>query len=163
VSTAASHWIKGLAVAYALLSAAPALAADDEAAPPPSCYDAQVVARIVRQTPSEFPDCGEGCIVMRWPWFMELDVEHVARGGVTQGWMKVLTVQHTYMRWDRPVRFWLRRNDLHGFNVVWDVDDARPRRCSSQDGRAQAYIHPGPGQTLGELEARGEREFGRKD
>lgn len=157
-----SHWFKGLVAAGALLGSAPAQAAD-EGVDPPSCYDAQVVARIVRQTPSEFPSCGEGCVVMRWPWFVDLDVEHVARGGVSQGRMRVLTVQHTYMRWDRPVRFWLRRNDLRGFNVLWDVDEKRPRRCSPQDGRARAYIHPGPGQTLGELAAAGERRYGRQD
>jgi hypothetical protein len=153
-----SRWAE-LLVIGALLASTPAWAAED---PSRDCYDAQVLARIVRQVPTEIPDLGiDGEIIMRWPWFVELDVEHVARGSVPQQRIKALTVQHNYMRTEQPVRLWLRRNDLGGFNVLWNVDEKKPRRCTRRDGVGRAYIHPGPNQSLGDLEAEGEARYGR--
>lgn len=120
--------------------------ADDE------CYDAIVLARIVRQTPSTYGDCGPDCIIMSWPWFMQLDVKKVIEGEVRKGRMLALTVQHTYYRRDLgAIRWWLRRNSLGGFNVLRTSEEEGLKRCALSTPPQTPYIQPANGQTLEDL------------
>lgn len=136
-------------VAASPLAAAPAPEAD--------CYDSLVLATIHRQTPTPIPNCGDDCIVMRWPWIVELDVERVVRGKLVPSRLTVLTVQHSNYRTDLGAWRWrLRRNTLGGFNVIgFKVpgfeDRARLPRCPKGTPPAEPFIEPGEGRTLGDL------------
>jgi hypothetical protein len=123
------------------------------------CYDVVVSARPTRQVPTPIPDC-EDCIIMSWPWFVTLDVERVVKGRAPSGRITVLTVQHTYLRTDRPNRFWLRRNTLGGFNALRIGDSNKPAHCAKSAPPADPYISPGDGQTLKDLERESERLYG---
>ena len=125
-----------------------------------ACYDAEVSARIVSQTPTVMPGCDD-CIIIRWPWFLDLDVRRVHDGDIRRGRLTVLTVQHTDFRRDLgTVRWKLRRNSLGGFNVVWFGDDPA-QRCSSDQPPTPAYITPREGQTLEDLRREGREHYGR--
>lgn len=141
--------ILGMIVASALVSSH-ALAQDAEE--PPECYDAIVLAKIVKQTPSVFPNCGDDCIVMVWPWFLQLDVKRVVEGQAAKGLHLTLAMQHTSFRKDLGRRrWWLRRNSLGGFNVLRFGDDTKPARCASGISPANPYIRPSPDKTLQDL------------
>lgn len=125
-----------------------------------ACYDADVSVRIVSQTPTVMPGCDD-CIIMRWPWILDLDVRRVHDGDIRRGRLIVLTVQHTDFRRDLgTVRWKLRRNSLGGFNVVWFGDDPT-QRCSSDEPPESAYITPPDGQTLEDLRREGREHYGR--
>ena len=129
----------------------------------PDCFDALVYASIVRQTPTVFPDCGDDCIVMSWPWVVELDVERVIRGKVPSISLTVITVQHTSYRTDLGARrWWLRRNSLGAFNVLRLDDKARLPRCAEGSMPAKPYIRPGDGRTLRDLAREGEEYYGKQ-
>jgi hypothetical protein len=128
-----------------------ALAVPATAAEPVSedCFDALVSARIVRQIPTVMPNCGNGCIVMIWPWFLDLRVRRVLEGEAQRGNLTVLSMQHTDYRRDLGVRsWWLRRNSQGGFNLLRRSPDDRPPRCAPGSPPAVAYIHPGGPRTL---------------
>jgi len=113
------------------------------------CFDALVSARIVRQVPSEMPDCGEGCIVMQWPWFLDLRVRRVLEGEAQRGNLTVLSLQHSDYRSDLGTRrWWLRRNSQGGFNLLRRNPDDRPPRCAPGSPPAPAYIRPSASRTL---------------
>ncbi|WP_313005056.1 hypothetical protein [Brevundimonas sp.] len=141
------------------LAAASAWSATSAIAQKAECYDAEVSARIVSQTPTIMPDCND-CIIMRWPWIVDLDVRRAQSGEVRRGRLTVLTVQHTDRRSDRAVRWKLRRNTLGGFNVVW-FGEAPKRRCSPDAPPALAYITPPNGQTLEDLRREGREYYDR--
>src|SRR3546814_1868652 len=61
----------------------------------PACYDAKVRARPLDQIPSDIGDCGSDCILMSWPWFIDLQVKRVIDGALPSKMVRVLTVQHT--------------------------------------------------------------------
>ena len=145
-----------------LAAAAPfAVAAASEAEAEPDCFDAAVSASIVRQVPTLHPDCGKDCIIMSWPWFVELDVERVEEGEAPTGRLTVLTVQHTYYVRDLGVRhWWLRRNAHGGFNMLRLGARPRPSRCAKGTPPARPFIRPGPGRTLRELMREGEAVYG---
>jgi hypothetical protein len=127
------------------------------------CYDAIVSARIRDQVPSEIGDCGDGCIIMWWPWFIDLEIRRVLDGVAPKGIVTVLAVQHTY--WSRDLgfrRWWLRRNSQGGFNVLSEGDDAPLRRCAQGTAPAKAYIEPAAGGSLEELRREGEKHYGRR-
>jgi hypothetical protein len=128
----------------------------------PNCFDALVSATILRQTPTVLPDCGNDCIVMSWPWILDLDVERVLEGRAPSGPLTVLTVQHTDFRDDLGARrWWLRRNTLGGFNVLRFEAEAKPPRCPLETPPARPFITPPEGQTLQDLRREGERRYGR--
>jgi hypothetical protein len=154
---------KALVSAFALCIAAStpasAIALGDEA----ECFDAQIYASIVQQTPTDIPDCGPDCIVMRWPWILELDVKRVLKGSVGSNPLIVLTMQHTYYRSDLGARrWWLRRNSLGAFNVLTGDNAARLARCPRGTKPAKPYIHPPKGKTLGDLAREGEARYGKQ-
>lgn len=124
------------------------------------CYDAVVKARIVAQVPSVVPDCGPDCIIMVWPWFLDLDVSKILVGDVPRGRLQALIMLHTYYRKDLGIRrWWLRRNTLGGFNVLRSGDEAIKARCAKGSTPAKPYIDPGPDKTLSSLRAEGERRY----
>jgi hypothetical protein len=141
-----------------------AAARADASASTENCIDALVSAKILRQVPSEFPDCGDDCIVMSWPWFVDFDVKRVLKGRAPKGRITVLTIQHTSFRRDLPVKAWaLRRNDLGGFNLIRTSKADELALCSREVSPAPAYIRPGEGKTLADLIREGERAFKEDD
>lgn len=121
------------------------------------CYDAEVSARILSQTPT-VPTCDD-CFIMRWPWIVDLDVRRTHSGDVRRGQLVVLTVQHTDFRRDLGIARWkLRKNSQGGFNVVGVLEGGPDRRCSIDDQPAPAFITPADGQTLDDLRRQG-REY----
>jgi hypothetical protein len=124
------------------------------------CYDVIVKARIIGQTPSVSPDCGDDCITMVWPWFLKLDVKRVVTGPASSGRMVVQTMQHTHFRdgLGSP-RWWLRRNSANGFNLLRVSKNHDLPMCRSDAPPAEPYISPGPGQTLQDLLLEGERAY----
>lgn len=123
------------------------------------CYDLKVEAKPIEQVPSEIPSCDD-CIVMRWPWFVDLAVKRVEEGNWRGRTVSVLTLQHTY-RVSRYSTWLLRRNDAGGYNVVHPEDDERLARCAPEIAPARAVLRPGPGQSLESLRADAERRYGR--
>jgi hypothetical protein len=128
----------------------------------PGCFDALVSARIVRQTPTVIGECGDTCIIVEWPWIVDLDVRRVLEGNAPSGRITVLTIQHTYYRRGLAAgRWWLRRNSLGTFNVI-RTEALRPRRCETGMAPAPAYYRPSDGQTLEDLRREGEARYGRQ-
>lgn len=126
------------------------------------CYDAEVVANIARQTPTDVPECGD-CIIMSWPWILELDVHRVQSGRVGRGPIVALSVQHSYYRRDLVGRRWLlRRSTLGVFNVLRVTKDETSGRCPAGTPRARPYIQPEQGETLEDIRREGERRYGRE-
>ncbi len=124
------------------------------------CFDVLVSARPVEQIPTAIPECDD-CIVMSWPWILDLDIEQVIKGHAPGDRLKVLNVQHTYLRADRWGRWWLRRNTLGVFNALRPEEGTTPRRCPKGTPPARPFVSPGDGQTLDDLERESERLFGR--
>jgi hypothetical protein len=153
-----SHARLTLALALATALSFPSIAAAQT-----DCFDAEVSARIVRQTPSvmptDVPGC-EGCIIMRWPWFVELEVQRVHSGAVERGLLSVLTVQHTYYSRGAPRRWLLRRNTMESWNVVHSDQGAPLPRCGADSKPVSPYIRPADGQTLDDLRREGEEHYG---
>lgn len=128
----------------------------------PECFDAQVYASITKQTPTVIPDCGPDCIIMRWPWILDLDVKRVLKGDVMSSHITVLTVQHTYYRSDLGARRWaLRRNSLQTFNVLTGDRVAGLERCPRGTEPAKPYIRPPTGKTLADIAREGEAHYGK--
>jgi hypothetical protein len=126
------------------------------------CFDALVYASIARQTPTIQPDCGDDCIVMRWPWIVELDVERAIKGKVPSSRLTVLTVQHSDYRADLGMRrWWLRRNDLGGFNALSFDERVRYPRCPEGTPPAAPFVRPGNGRTIRDLQREGDRHYGK--
>lgn len=125
---------------------------------PPDCYDVTVVARPVEQIPSVAPECAD-CFVMRWPWFLDLEVSRVVDGSLDDKLVRPLSVQHTWFV-PRRGRWPLRRNSAGGFNVPSSDDDKPLRRCPADAGLARPYITPGDGKTLDDLRDEGLARYG---
>ena len=121
------------------------------------CYDAEVTAAAVSQTPTLMPDCGD-CIVMRWPWIVDLEVLRVRAGPLRPGTLTVLTLQHNDYRSD-VTRWRLRRNTIGGYNVVGVFGGGPTRRCASNEPPARAYITPTDGKTLEDFRREGRAYF----
>ena len=151
------HRLIQLAMRAVLAATIAGLATPASAASEADCFDAEVTATIVRQTPTDFPECDD-CIIMRWPWFVELHVERIHQGRAAKGPLTVLTVQHAHYRPDLGARRWLlRRNTLGSFNVVQSDTGERPQRCSPGSPPARPYIVPADGETLDDLRRELER------
>lgn len=125
----------------------------------PTCYDAKVRARPIDQIPSEIPDCGSDCIIMSWPWFVDLQVKRVIDGALPSKMIRVLTVQHTY-RVSREGTWLLRRNAAGNFNALATEDESTPARCSADAEPAEPYIRPSDGHTLDDLRDAGIHRYG---
>lgn len=151
---------RNLILQFLLASASTFLAGATQAAEP-DCYDAEVSARITRQTPTVAGDCGPDCIIISWPWIVDLDVRRVYSGVLSRGSITVLTLQHTY--WGRSRvghRYWLRRNTVGTFNVLQVDESQKPERCAADALPAQAFIRPPEGKTLDDLRQEGEARYG---
>jgi hypothetical protein len=138
-----------IALAFAgCLTAATPLAAQTSS---PDCYDVIVSAVVLHQQPTIMEECDD-CIIMSWPWFLDLDVRRVVEGRASRGPMTVLAVLHTGYRRDLgPRRWWLRRNTLGGFNLLRFAEDEPPARCPADSEPARPYYRPGPDQTLADV------------
>lgn len=141
--------------AFAMLTSGSTLASE------PDCYDAEVSARITRQTPTVIGGCGDDCIIMAWPWIIDLNVRWVYSGSVQRGPVTVLAVQHTYFSQPRNGRrWWLRRNSLGTYNIVQPNPDEPLQRCLADALPARPFISPADGQTLNDLRREGEERYG---
>lgn len=135
------------------------LAAPSAALAEPACYDAKVRARPVDQIPSEIGDCGSDCILMSWPWFVDLRVKRVIDGALPSKMIRALTVQHAY-RVSREGTWLLRKNTAGGYNVLASEDRSPLARCSAEVVPAESYIRPSDGHTLDDLRDAGIRRYG---
>lgn len=124
-----------------------------------ACYDAKVRALPVDQVPSEIGDCGSDCIIVSWPWFVDLQVKRVIDGAHPGKMIQALTVQHTY-RVSREEVWLLRENTAGGYNVVVPEEGAALRRCSAGAAPVEPYVRPGDGHTLDDLRDAGIRLYG---
>lgn len=124
-----------------------------------ACYDAKIRARPVDQIPSEAGDCGSDCIIMSWPWFVDLEVERVIDGTLSTKLVRVQTVQHTYSV-SRETTWLLRRNAAGDYNVLIGEDGSALARCPADAAPVEAYIRPGDGNTLDDLRDTGIRRYG---
>src|SRR5256885_16317405 len=112
-----ANWLAWLLMSMAAVCSSSTRAEEDSA--DHGCFDALVSARIVRQTPTVIGECGDTCIIMEWPWIVDLDIRRVLEGNVPSGRITVLTMQHTYFRRGLGTSRWgLRRNSLGNFNVI---------------------------------------------
>jgi len=141
----------GLALAW------PAAAQDQQSEI--DCYDAIVKARIVDQVPSVIPEFDDGSIVMRWPWFVDLDVEAVVKGAVSARRLSVLAVMHTKLITKRHFRWLLRANDTGGYNAVPIFEAKNLPRCEAAAAPALSYLRPTDGKTLADLRRDGEKRY----
>lgn len=150
----------GLVLALAGLLGGQLLAEGSEAE---ACFDAEVSARLVGQTPSVIPELDDGSIVMEWPWFLDLEIQRVVRGKAPTGKVTVLSVQHTYWVSNLGTKRWqLRRNDQGAFNVLGHADKSKLKPCPAGTPLAHAYLSPGKGNTLERLREEGEKRYGRQ-
>ncbi len=148
-------------VFLAALAAASVWSATSAIAQDAECYDAEVSARIVSQTPTVFPDCGDDCIVISWPWIIDLDVRRIHSGDLRRGRLTVLAILHTDFRRDLGSRRWkLRHNDQGGFNLLRNEEEVTTR-CANDAAPATAYITPPDGQTLDDLRREGRAHYDR--
>jgi len=141
----------GLALAW------PAAAQDQQSEI--DCYDAVVKARIVDQVPSVIPEFDDGSIVMRWPWFVDLDVEDVVKGSVAARRLSVLAMMHTNFITNRHFRWLLRANVTGGYNAVPTFEAENLPRCKATAAPAQSYLRPADGKTLADLRRDGEKRY----
>lgn len=126
------------------------------------CFDALVVARLTDQIPTALRECDD-CVVISWPWILQLHVQEVVKGRAPIGPITVLRVQHTSLRTGRSDRWWLRRNALGVFNVLrLDTPNTAPPRCAPGTPPTTPYIQPAEGKTLEDLRREGEQLYGRK-
>ncbi|MGD9810793.1 MAG: hypothetical protein AB7U35_05580 [Sphingobium sp.] len=123
------------------------------------CYDVKVRARPVDQIPSDIGDCGSDCILMSWPWFVDLQVNRIMDGTLSSRMVRVLSIQHTY-RALRQGSWLLRKNAAGGYNVLASEDGAALPRCSAEQAPAEPYIRAGGGHSLDDLRDAGVRRYG---
>jgi hypothetical protein len=149
-------------IALGLVAWMACVAVADEPQPPPECYDAIISAEIAAQIPSVLPGCDD-CIIVRWPWFVDLKIRRVIEGRVRERLITVLTMQHADLRDDIGAkRWWLRRNATGGFNVVRFARGDGIARCPGGVPAAEPHLRPGDGETLDDLRERGARHYGRE-
>lgn len=146
-----------VAIAALAMVLAPAAFADE-----PECYDAAVKARVVHQVPTEAFNCGTDCVIMDWPWFLDLDVKRVVKGDLPKGILRnVLSVQHTWFVMNRDFTWWLRKDSDGGFNLVGmgtaTTTDLKP--CAADAVPPHPYIRA-DGRTREDLRREAEAKAG---
>jgi hypothetical protein len=145
----------GIACGIAAYSSASAQVAEND---PPACFDAVISARPVHQIPSEMPECD--CIIMQWPWFVDLQIDRVLKGKAEKGTVSALAMMHTYIDSDNS-KFWgLRRNTAGGFNATFILK--RPTVCATNSKAVEPYLQVQAGQTMEELRSAGEKRYGKR-
>ena len=146
-----------VAVIIGISLSAQAWAHDNPGTGEQECYDVKVSARAIEQVPSVIPDCGDNCIVGRWPWFVDLEIDRVLKGRSPGRRIRVLTFQHTYI--DKgPRTWWLRHNTDGRFNARWYAENG-VSRCAPDAKAAMPYIRPAEGETLDGLRRAGQHQF----
>lgn len=136
-----------------------ALAVPTATVPAPDCYDVKIRARAVDQIPSDIPDCGSDCIIMQWPWFIDLRVTRVLDGAIPDKIVRVLALEHTY--YVKRERTWfLRKNGAGGYNVLTPEEGQRLNQCSADASPVKAYIDVASAQRLDEFREEGIRRYG---
>lgn len=156
-------WLRSFAIALASLAACGWSTSATSSSPQQAqaCFDALVVAKVVGQVPSDFPNSDNDYINMSWPYFIDLDIVRVVEGQIEGRKVTALSVQHTYWRSDlRARRWWLRRNTASGYNILRIENGAKPPKCPQGAAPDRAYLEPAPGQTLDEMRKAGERRYG---
>lgn len=89
-----SYTLISMALGAALSAAAPTPQQELSQEAPP-CFDLAVVARVMRQTPTPFPDAPEGVIVMSWPWNLSVAIEQRLAGREARKRINVAAIMHT--------------------------------------------------------------------
>lgn len=110
----------------------------------PVCYDAKVLARPVEQVPSEIPMCRGDCVVVSWPWFVDLRVKRVLDGALPSKTVRVLAVQSNY-RVARDSIWLLRRNTANGYNALSSEEETTVVRCAAEAAPLEPYLRPSAG------------------
>ncbi len=124
-----------------------------------NCYDVKLIARPIEQIPSEIPDCGSDCIIMSWPWFVDLKVTRVLDGQVADKTIGILTVQHTYMV--RKDGVWLlRMSSTGGYNALRYTEEHGIERCPAGTPPTRPYIGTGDPHALNALREAGKARYG---
>jgi hypothetical protein len=128
-------------ILFAAVSLLPVSAALAQAHARGECFDALVTARIIRQIPSPLPNCSSNCIIVAWPWRLDVDVERVAKGVSPTGPQTLLALQHSYFTQDQKrIRAWLRRHSGGGFNIVKLEDGVDLAPCPAGSKPARPYL-----------------------
>lgn len=127
------------------------------------CYDALVTARIVEQVPTVMDmtvtdSDREFYIIHSWPWILDLAIQRVRSGEVSGRRVRVLSVQHTYFV-RRSRDYYLRKNDLGGYNLVRAPEENPLSLCPAETPPARAYYIPGDGKTLEDARREGLRRY----
>ena len=108
----ASRLVALSVTALLLLGPRAAVAAEIMASDSRECFDAAVVAQVLRAIPTPIPDAGPDEIVMRWPWHLDLEVEQVLIGSPPPDSLRVVSIQHTgFNPQIKHFLFFLRRED----------------------------------------------------
>ena len=128
-----------------------------------ACYDAEVTAKIANQTPSVIPAPDDGSIIMRWPWFIDLDVQRVRSGQMKRGIVTALSVQHTYYSSRRKSQRWLlRRNEQGSFNLLGLAKELTLERCAAGTPPASAFLSSSEPGGMEKLRREAEDRYGRR-
>ncbi len=157
------NWLQSFGIGVALLAAGGCATASTltSGQQTEECFDVLVLAKVVGQVPSDFPNSDDGYIIMSWPYFIDLDIDRVIEGQISARKITALSVQHTYWRSDRGARkWWLRRNTVSGYNILRVDDGPKPPKCPEGAAPDRAYLEPAPGLTLGDMRRAGEQRYG---
>ena len=128
------------------------------------CYDAKVSARIRDEVPTVIPDIrdesGAASHIDAWPWIVDLNVQQVREGNISDRRLRVLTIQNTYFQHSTR-DYYLRRNHQGGWNVIWPTAQQTLTRCANDSQPARAYFTPANGKTLEDARREGRRSYER--
>jgi hypothetical protein len=149
--------IRAALIALATIASLPAAVSAEALFNADDCYDLKIQARVIEQIPSEIPNCAD-CIIMSWPWFLDLKIRHILGGDRQPRVVRVLSVQHTYLK-SRYGTWRLRKNAAGGLNVV--SAEVAAQRCAISSPPTSAYIKPPKGESMDTLRAKGEKRYGR--
>lgn len=132
-------------ILFAAASLSPVSAALAQAHPRGECFDALVTARIIRQIPSPLPNCGSNCIIIAWPWRLDVEVEQVVKGTGPTGPQTLLALQHSYFaQGQKRIQAWLRRHSGGGFNIVKLEDGVELTPCPAGSEASNPYLSIAP-------------------
>lgn len=113
----------------------------------------------VDKVPSEIGYCGSDCIIMSWPWFVDLRVKCVVEGYLLSKLVRTLTVQHIY-RLSHEGTWLLRKNTAGGYNAVVPEGGVGLSRCSDGIASFEPGIRPGDEHAFNNPRDAGIRRYG---